>query len=429
MNWLEGAAAEAASAGDYGRVIELARDAARMTQRQLAEACGLSQPTVSRLEKRGVADYNMKTLAKAARHLGIPLALVGLADARTAPPARADRASPSARAEKPDPLHRRRFLAGAIAAATIPAAVTASRLSPGPEEQAEVLRGATSAFRRMDASVSARQLADAVQGHLRLVRSVAAQSADQPARARLASVTSEVASFSAWLSWDMADAGSARTWYGEALRLARRSGDELLIAYQQGSLAQFEVEAGNAAQGLGLIQGAWRLLEGRRPAIAAAWLRSLEAVAHATAGDQRAAERALAASEAAAGRVRVGEEPPWPWVFTFDQRKLAAARVIGEARLARPHRVLSSPDDAQTVLTFPHEKQRAMLGLDVARGHLAAGRLDVAYAVADPCLDTGLRLGSGRVIEGARAFRRGYASTSPPAFVRDFDLRLRDAYR
>ncbi|MDX3611963.1 helix-turn-helix domain-containing protein [Streptomyces europaeiscabiei] len=422
MNWSEGVAREASRAGDYGRVIELARRAARMTQRQLGDACGLSQPAVSRMEKRGVGDYNMTTLARAAGHLGIPPTFVGLADTGTAP---------AAPPEGLDPVQRRQFLAGALATAATPA-----RQNPSPRfpdwgaEQADVLRVATSAYRRMDATVPARQLSDTVQGHMRLVRTVAAQALDQGSRARLAAVGSEVASLAGWLSWDMADAGSARTWYGAAIKAARRSGDRLLIAYQQGSLAQFEVEAGNAAQGLSLIRGARRQLGSERPAIAAAWLAALEAVAHATVGDERAADRALIASMNEVEQMQISSEeaPPWPWVFAFDQRKVAAARVTCGARLARPRWVLTSLDDATAALTSHHEKQRALLGLDVASGHMASGHLDTAFALATHALDTGLRLRSGRIVERARAFRRSYSSATPPTIVRDFDAKLHDAY-
>ncbi|MEH6373612.1 hypothetical protein V7793_04510 [Streptomyces sp. KLMMK] len=280
----------------------------------------------------------------------------------------------------------------------------------------------------MDATAPARQLSDTVQGHMRLVQTVAAQTNDQATRTRLAAVGSEVASLVGWLSWDMADQGSARTWYGAAIKAARRAGDPLLIAYQQGSLAQFEVEYGNCAQGLTLIRSARRQLGAERPPIAAAWLSSLEAVAHATAGDDRAADRALATSAAEAARMTADAAPPWPWVFTFDERKIAAARVTCGARLARPRWVHSSLSDASAALSSSHEKQRALLTLDVATGHMAAGHLDVAFGLATQALDTGLRLRSGRVAERARNFRRGYSSASPPAIVRDFDGRLNDAY-
>ncbi|MFE0135701.1 multiprotein-bridging factor 1 family protein [Streptomyces sp. NPDC059037] len=420
MNWSDSAAREAARTGDYGRVIELARRAARLTQRQLGDSCGLSQSAVSRMEKRGVADYNMTTLARAAHHLGIAPGLVGLAD---------NGAASVAPAEGHDPVERRQFLTGVAAtAATRVLSAAPPRLPNWGVEQADVLRVATTAFRRMDASVPARQLADTVQGHMRLVQTVAAQALDQATRARLAAVGSEVASLAGWLSWDMADAGSARTWYGAAIKAARRSGDPLLIAYQQGSLAQFEVEAGNVAQGMSLIRGARRQLGSERPAIAAAWLSSLEAVAHATAGDERATERALLASTAEVEQIPGEEPPPWPWVFAFDLRKVAAARVTCGARLARPRWVLTSLDDATAALSSNHEKQRALLGLDVASGHMASGHLDTAFALAARSLDVGLRLRSGRVVERARTFRRSYSSATPPAVVREFDTRLHDAY-
>ncbi len=280
----------------------------------------------------------------------------------------------------------------------------------------------------MDATVPARQLSDTVEGHMRLVRTVAAQASDQATRNRLAAVGSEVASLVGWLSWDMADQGSARTWYGAAIKAARRAGDSLLIAYQQGSLAQFEVEYGNVPQGLALIRSARRQLGSSRPPIAAAWLSSLEAVAHATAGDERSADRALVASAAEVARMSVTGPPPWPWVFTFDERKVAAARVTCGARLARPRWVLPSVADATAALSSSHEKQRALLTLDVATGHMASGHLDTAFALASHALEAGLRLRSGRVAERARAFRRGYSSSTPPAMVREFDGRLTDAY-
>ncbi|MFI6640221.1 helix-turn-helix domain-containing protein [Streptomyces sp. NPDC050504] len=420
MSWSDSAAREAARAGDYGRVIELARKAGRLTQRQLGDACGLSQSAISRMEKRGAADYNMTTLARAAHHLGIAPGLVGLADSGTAS---------VVPAEGHDSVERRQFLAGVAATAATPMlSAAAPQLPHWGVEQADVLRVATTAFRRMDASVPARQLADTVQGHMRLVQSVAAQAPDQATRARLAAAGSEVASLAGWLAWDMADAGSARTWYGAAIKAARRSGNPLLTAYQQGSLAQFEVEAGNVAQGLSLIRAARRQLGSDRPAIAAAWLSSLEAVAHAAAGDERASDRALLASAAEVERVPSEEPPPWPWVFAFDLRKVAAARVTSGARLARPRWVLTSLDDATAALSSNHEKQRALLGLDVASGHMASGHLDTAFALAGRSLDTGLRLRSGRVVERARAFRRGYSSATPPTIVRDFDARLHDAY-
>ncbi|WP_445394793.1 helix-turn-helix domain-containing protein [Streptomyces sp. LE64] len=401
-------------------MIQLVRRDARVSQRQLGDFCGLSQSAVSRIEQRGSGAYDMKTLARVAEYLSIPPSLVGLAETGS---------RPSPPTEDRESLGSRSRLAAVHEDATVSELHgSLPRISGAGPDQAHVLSIATHSFRKVEATVAASQLLDAVQGHMRLVRAVTAQETDREGRARMAAVGSEVASFAGWLCWDMSDQGSARSWYGAAIKAAKRSHRPLLTAYQQGSLAQFEVELGNVAQGLQLISAAREQLSGDYPAISAAWLSSLEAVAHATAGNSREADRALLDSEIRTREVSRDEMPPWPWIFTFDQRKVAAARVTCGARLARARWVEESLDDARAALTAGHQKQRALLGLDVASGYLSSGQLDSAFALALRSLDVGVRLRSGRIVERARAFRRAYASTSPPSVVREFDAQLHDVY-
>jgi hypothetical protein len=243
----------------------------------------------------------------------------------------------------------------------------------------------------------------------------------------MAAVGSEAASLVGWLTWDMADHGSARTWYGSAIKAARSAGNPLLTAYQTGSLAQFEVEVGNVTESVRLIATARRQLGPDLPAIAAAWLSSLEAVAHATAGDERAAERALRSCEQQTAQVPREDPPPWPWVFSFDERKVVSCRVVCAGRLGRSRWTLSA-EEITAALSSGHEKQRALLTLDVAAGYLTSGRVDSAFALATRALNEGLRLRSGRVVDRARVFRRAFATATPPGIVRDFDTLLHDAY-
>ncbi|MFC9617704.1 hypothetical protein [Streptomyces sp. NPDC056721] len=135
----------------------------------------------------------------------------------------------------------------------------------------------------MDSSALAphRDLADAVQGHLRLIQTTA-HPATGGDRERLAAAGSEAASFAGWLAWDKGDNGSARSWYGSAVKSARTAGNPLLTAYQAGSLAQFEAHAGNNVEALNLVQRARRPPGEERLAVADAWLSSVEALAHAT---------------------------------------------------------------------------------------------------------------------------------------------------
>ncbi|MGO4422699.1 helix-turn-helix domain-containing protein, partial [Streptomyces sp. MCAF7] len=249
MNWSSQGIRDAAGQGDYGRVVSLARRDARVSQRQLGDACGISQSAVSRLEGRGTASYDMTILARAATHLHIPPRLVGLADHTAAHVAENGQHD----------VHRRNFLAGSAAIAAAPA-LAALHAQPADTRQAATLRVATTAFRRLDAATSSRHLSEPVLAHLRLIQTVTAEAESPEQRAHLAAVGSEAASLAGWLAWDMNDIGSARTWYGTAIKAARASGDRLLTAYQLGSLAGFEADAGNAAQGLALVQRARRQL-------------------------------------------------------------------------------------------------------------------------------------------------------------------------
>ncbi|WP_405649754.1 MULTISPECIES: hypothetical protein [unclassified Streptomyces] len=75
-----------------------------------------------------------------------------------------------------------------------------------------------------------------------------------------------------------------------------------------------------------------------------------------------------------------------------------------------------------------HAKQRSLLVLDIAAGHLASGRVDASFALASRALETGLRYRSGRIVERARALRRCLSTGSPPKVVREFDERLHGVY-
>lgn len=417
MNWSSQAIRDVARQGDYGRVVSLARRDAGVSQSRLGDACGISQSAVSRLEGRGTASYAMTILARAATHLHIPPRLVGLADHTAAHVAE----------NGPHDVHRRNFLAGTAAAIATPV-LSARHAEPTDTGQVATLRVATTAFRRLDGTTPSRQLSEPVLAHLRLTQTITSDAETPEQRARLAAVGSEAASLAGWLAWDMNDLGSARTWYGAAIKAARTSGDRLLLAYQLGSLAGFEADAGNAAQGLALVRSAHRQLGDAAPAIATAWLGTIEALAHAVAGNRPAAEAALDQAARSTDAVQDEQPPPWPWVFTFTHTKVAATRLTCGARLGLPAWVAASQDAAAAALTSSHEKQRALLILDLAAAQLTTGRLDGAFALAGRALETGARYRSGRIIERARAVRRSYTSTTPPRVVREFDDRLHGIY-
>ncbi|SEE22067.1 hypothetical protein SAMN05428945_6825 [Streptomyces sp. 2224.1] len=327
-------------------------------------------------------------------------------------------------------MERRSFLGGVVAVAAAPALSMARTQQAHAAEtgKAATLRVATTAFRRLDGTTPSRQLVDTVMSHLTLTQSIAQDADSEEEKARLAAVGSEVASLAGWLHWDMGDNGSARTWYGASIKAARRTANPLLTAYQLGSLAQFEAHSGNAAQGLSLARSARKQLGENLPAIADAWLSGVEALAHAAAGAEDRADKALRAATRRAQQIEREDAPPWPWVFSFTEAKVAATRVSCGARLGLPRWVASEQDSTAEVMSSGHDKQRALLMLDMASGHLAAGRLDGAFTMAARALEVGLRYKSGRIVERARAVRRSYSGPTPPKVVRDFDDRLHGVF-
>ncbi|MFD8573416.1 multiprotein-bridging factor 1 family protein [Streptomyces sp. NPDC059639] len=415
MDFQSTAIREASRAGDYGRVIRLVRQGLQMTQTQLGAALGMSQPAVHRLENRGTASYITTILAAAAAHLHFAPELVGLS---TGQPGSVTGV---------DDVNRRKFLAGATAAVAAPSVLAArpeAATADAPGGSSAALRLPTAAYRRLDGTTPSHDLKEAVRVHLQLVQTVASNATDPEERKRLAAVGSEASSLAGWLAWDMGDHGSARAMYGSSINAARSSGNALLVAYQRGTLAQFEAHTGNHTEALNLTRRARRALGDTAPPVADAWLSSVEALAHAAAGDQRAADRALISSRAAAVALPA-ETPPWPWVFAFSPDKVAATRVTCGARLGLAHWVLG--DDVEA-LTTGHTKQRALLVLDIAAGHLAAGHVDTSFALAARALETGVRYRSGRIVERARVLRRSLTTTSPPKVVRDFDEQLHGVY-
>ncbi|MFF4051956.1 helix-turn-helix domain-containing protein [Streptomyces chartreusis] len=407
---------DAARAGDFGQVVRLARKVTGVPQIRLAEACGVSQAAISRLESRGVGDYNMTTLAIAATELGLPFELVGLANQLSI---------------GIPPVERREFLMAAAGAAALPLSAGATpRVSASDIDypQAGALRVVTASYRRLDATMPSRRLSKVAQGHLDLIRATLHDTPDEPHRSRLSSVGSEAASFTAWLAWDMGDHGSARGWYGQAVHAAKAAKDPLLLAYQVGSLASFEADTGNAHAARRLVEQARHHLGRHVPPLAAAWLASIEAVAHAVGQDKRACGRALKACAQHAAQIPESEPVAWPWIFAFDERKITACSLTCTARIGQPLHSRFTEEDIATALSSGHDKQRALLSLDVATGYLSTREIDKAFTLALRAVTEGVRLQSGKVVERARLFRRAYTAGSAPSIVRDFDSQLQTAY-
>jgi transcriptional regulator with XRE-family HTH domain len=392
----------AAESGNTAEVLRLARKTQRLTQGELGQRCGCGQSTISRIE-RGTYKPDMTMLRCLAQELGIPAHFVGLTELHSA---------------GEDPVKRRDFLAAAAAV------VVSSPVKHGELEQSlAAIHTITTAQRRLDATTPSRDLADPVMMHLQMVTRRHAASQTPYHQQHIAAAVSEIAGFAAWLHWDMNDLGSARRYYATAIRAANGSQDKTLHAYMLGSLATLAVYDGDAAEGLALLRRATGEIGPKPPAVALAWLSSLEAVAQADAQNARRSWEALDRAETAVEQIK-DEQPPWPWVFQFDHGKVARYRLTCAARLKHPEAAYTAARAIEAFLQTGHSKQRALAQLDLATAYLADGEIDEAFRIASGAVALGQDVSSGRVLSAARQFRRSFTGSPASPVVRQFDEHL-----
>jgi transcriptional regulator with XRE-family HTH domain len=404
---------EAAAAGRVGEVIRLVRCAHGLNQHQLGAATGRSQSTISRIERGGSGTRNVETLRRLGDELGIAPALLGIAEL------------PSPNRSSEPPVNRRELLFGAAAA------VFASAVLPGTvlaeDESAAAVHVITTAQRRLDGTTPSSELTEPVLAHLRMATRLRGQVWNPISAKAMTAAVSEVAGLAGWLHWDMNDLGSARRYYRLAVEHAQRAQDSLLSAYMLGSLASFVVHEGDANEGLALIRHAATVSTEQRPATADAWLAALQAVAHATAGDDVQTWRTLDRAEAAVERIALEQQPPWPWIFPFDAQKIANHRLTCAVRLRRPDVAYVAVDKLSSLVACGHRKQTALVLLDLACAHTQAQEVDQALRVATTAIDLAAQTPSERVLNRARQFRRTVPAQAPQRLLHDFDERLRAA--
>ncbi|GAA0920425.1 hypothetical protein [Virgisporangium aurantiacum] len=340
--------------------------------------------------------------------LGIPSSLAGLLD------------------DQEDDTNRRQFLAGTTGASGLALIGTVEGDVPTESHDQERLLTIPSAtYRRLEQRLPSRSLIAPVCAHLALVRQVATRDEHSPAHTRrLFAVLSETAGLAAWLYVDVEDRANARRHYQLAVRMAERSGHPLLPAYMQASLSQFAANCGDATESVRLVVDARRRLPRSAPAIAGIWIDAIESLALAQTRDRNALTK-LDHAEARLARAS-NDEPVWPWIFRFDERKLAGFRAQVAAKLGRPKL-------AEKALQIAHDPQQApkpRAVVDVMRAGVLAsdGNLDEACKVAVEAFDVGRSYDSERVTRAVAEFRNTLG-TQPGRAVAELDERLYGTYR
>jgi transcriptional regulator with XRE-family HTH domain len=371
-----------------------------ITRSQVANRTSISQAQVSRLARGQSRDPGIKTVRALCDGLGIPRRLAGLAD---------DDGTE-------DNTDRRRFLVGALGV------TSAVALPPhGQRGDEQLLMLTTLSYRRLEQHTRSRAMVAPVTAHLSLAHQLARDS-EGGHRRRIFGAISEIAGLAAWLHADLSEGSQARRYYRMAIAAASRSGHSLLPIYMQGSLGQYASVAGDPAQGVRLIRGAAGRLPRSAPRIAWAWLCALEGVALVHLQD-RAALAILDQAERHADAAQ-DDEPVWPWVFHFDDRKIAAHRAIAATRLRMPDLAITYSNKAGPSRS---PKQEAVALAERAQALATKGETEQACKLVSDAYDIGRRFGSERVRQAVRDLRTELRP-APDRVTADLDERLHSSY-
>ena len=369
--------AAALASCDFAALLEEIRRAHNWTQKQLASAVGYSQSWVSNV-LRGQQALTVDQVREISRKLGVPVHPLRFSDTGG-----------------DDPTKRRDF-GKAMALALIPLPAR----SEVDETTAPTLTAITGAQRRLDSTTPARDLARGVAAHVEMANHLLSRARKSPFATDIAAAVSEAAGFAAWLHADMHDIGTARVYYRLAIDRARLAKQGLLAAYMLGSLAALEIEGDDPGLGLALIAEARRQIREAPHSTPHAWLDSIEALSLAAIGKGADADNALSRARKAVERTPELAPVPWPWVFSFDQPKLAGDHALVAVRLERPADALAAFADSLSA-TQPAPKQRATIMLEVATAARQDGmrkndseRIDESFRLASEALGIGIAYSS-----------------------------------
>ncbi len=120
------------------------------------------------------------------------------------------------------------------------------------------------------------------------------------------------------------------------------------------------------------------------------------------------------------------DEPVWPWIFRFDERKLAGFRAQVAGRLGR----IKVAERALQVAHDPQQAPKPRAVMDVLRAEVLAqsGQVDEACRVAAEAFDIGQTYDSERVTRAVASFRNTLGTRAGRATA-ELDERLYATYR
>lgn len=271
---------------------------------------------------------------------------------------------------------------------------------------------------------SPRALLGPVEGHLNNVATLLAGL--PPLRPQLCSIAGETAALAGWLAFDIEDRPAAAGYFRVGIDAAKEANDRALGAYLVGSSC---VQPAYRERPYARL----RRLEGRTYGFARsdaspstrAWLATLEAEAHALAGDTTKCLRVF--DEAEVAMSRAGGEDEWrrPRLAFFDPDRLAGERGVALARLGQPEAAQEVLGPALASLDPSVVKTRPRLLSALGTAHVQQGDVDRACELGVEALGIAAQQEVQSNLQDVRKLRLELEPWRDSQAVKNFDEQLR----
>ncbi|MFD7923802.1 hypothetical protein ACFV3R_31925 [Streptomyces sp. NPDC059740] len=217
---------------------------------------------------------------------------------------------------------------------------------------------------------------------------------DEVGRA-LFGATAELTRLAGWMAFDTGQQEAAQRYYIQALRLARAAADVPLGGYVLASMSLQATYRGFADEGVDLAQAALERNRGLATARTMSFFSLVEARAQAKAGETRACEAALRASEGWLERSRPGDSDP-SWLDFYSSERFAADAAECYLDLRLPHKMRQFNEQALSQPTEEFVRSHGLRLVVSAVAELESGNLDAACAAGVRAVEVAGRISSAR---------------------------------
>ncbi|MFB7273252.1 sporulation protein [Streptomyces sp. NPDC056244] len=242
-------------------------------------------------------------------------------------------------------------------------------------------------------------------------------------RRRLCTATAELARVAAWAAVDAGHHEAAQRHFIQALSIARAGGDIEMGCYVLSTMSLQTVLRGYPSEAIDMAQGAYQRAKGRAAPRVLAFARLMEARAHASARDARAASSALTAAETLLSQTRTGTEPPW--IANVTHARLAADATEMWRDLRNPKAALAWHAQADTMSPDRFTRSVGLRLTAAAIAHLQTRNLDQGLAAGHQAIDLLARVQSARARDYIRSVTTALAPWQKETRTADFIHRAR----